>query len=246
VSRVVAGIHLEGPFLSEKRRGAHDPAALSLPDQTLLREMLRAGRGYVRQMTIAPELPGAVAMIELLVSLGVPAADGPTDANYAVAKAAYGAGASLATDLCNAMAPLHLRAPGPIAASITTSNVVCELIADGVHLDDGTVAMLFEALGPRRVALVSDSIAAAGMGDGEHTLGSSRVTVEQGVARLSGTDPLAGGVSNLLEIFGGSWQRRCDSDFRRSCCLHESCRSGRFGPGRRVAAAGRSCGSGRA
>jgi N-acetylglucosamine-6-phosphate deacetylase len=191
----LAGIHLEGPFLAAARCGAHDPALLRAPDPGLLDRLLDAGRGHVRQVTLAPELPGALDLIARLRDRGVVAAVGHTDASYAEAAAGFAAGAGLATHLFNAMPPLHHRAPGPVAAALT-AGATCEVIADGVHLDDATVAMLFATIGAGRIALVTDAMAAAGLGDGTYTLGPRTVEVSGGVARV-GSGAIAGGTATM-------------------------------------------------
>jgi N-acetylglucosamine-6-phosphate deacetylase len=194
----LAGIHLEGPFLAPARCGAHDPALLRAPDRVLLEQLLDAGRGHVRQVTLAPELPGAADLVAHLRTRGVVAAVGHTDGSYAEAAAAFAAGAGLATHLFNAMPPLHHRAPGPVAAALAAPGVVCEAIADGVHLDDATVTMLFATIGADRIALVTDAMAAAGQPDGHYRLGRREVEVSGGVAQIDGV--LAGGTATLAAI----------------------------------------------
>jgi N-acetylglucosamine-6-phosphate deacetylase len=196
----LAGIHLEGPFLSAARCGAHDAALLRAPDPDLLEALLAAGRGHVRQVTIAPELPGAVELIHRLAARGVTAALGHTDASYPETVEGLTAGARLATHLFNAMRPLHHRDPGPVAAVLGTPGVVAEVIGDGVHLADATVGMLFATLGPDRLALVTDAMAAAGAEDGAYTLGGRDVRVRDGVARIG--DVIAGGTATLARVLG--------------------------------------------
>jgi N-acetylglucosamine-6-phosphate deacetylase len=136
-------------------------------------------------MTIAPELPGALNAISLLVERGAVAAVGHTDATYAQTLAAIGAGASVGTHVCNGMRPIHHREPGPIVALLRASGVVCEQVADGVHLHDGMLGLAVQTAGPARVALITDAMAATGMPDGEYELGGQAVTVADGVARLA-------------------------------------------------------------
>lgn len=207
------GIHLEGPWLSPQRRGAHDPTLLRDPDPAEVRALLRAGRCHVRQVTFAPERPGAPALLDLLVAEGVVAAIGHTVATYDQTLAAAARGASLATHLFNGMDPWHHRVPGAVPALLRAavdSGLRLELIADGVHLDPGTVATV-AALVPASVILVSDAMAAAGMPDGDYLLGTLAVRVRDGVCRLDeptvdGHEPsLAGGSSCLadqLRLFG--------------------------------------------
>ncbi|MCW2609729.1 MAG: N-acetylglucosamine 6-phosphate deacetylase [Cryptosporangiaceae bacterium] len=195
----LAGIHLEGPFLAAARCGAHDPVLLRAPDLALLDRLLAAGRGHVRHVTVAPELPGAMELIARLRDRGVVAAVGHTDATYAQTTAAFVAGAGLVTHLFNGMRPLHHRDPGPVAAALARPGVVCEVIGDGVHLADQVVTLLFATLGPDRIALVTDAMAAAGCADGAYTLGTLAVAVRDGVARTA-TGAIAGGTATLADV----------------------------------------------
>jgi N-acetylglucosamine-6-phosphate deacetylase len=186
----LAGVHLEGPYLSPARCGAQNPAHLRNPDLTELTELLALG--VVRTVTIAPELPDALAAIRKLRAAGVVVAVGHTDATYEQTQAAVEAGASVATHLGNAMRPVHQRDPGPIVALLGADDVVCEQIADGVHLHEGMLRHVVRAAGPSRVALVTDAMAAAGMPDGEYDLGGQVVGVASGVARLVVSGNIAG------------------------------------------------------
>jgi len=188
--RVLEGVHVEGPYLSAARCGAQNPAYLRDPDLAELAALLDLGG--VRMVTIAPERPGALAAIELLVARGVIAAVGHTDATYDQTRDAIGAGAGVATHLCNAMRPIHHREPGPIVALLASPDVVCELIADGVHLHDGTLRFAADAAGADRTALVTDAMAAAGMPDGRYELGGQVVDVDAGAARLADGGAIAG------------------------------------------------------
>jgi N-acetylglucosamine-6-phosphate deacetylase len=185
---VIAGVHLEGPFLSAARCGAQDPRYLIPPDRAVLARLIKAGRGELRMITIAPELPGALDLVKDTVDAGITAAIGHTDATAAEASAAIDAGASHATHLFNGMRPLHHRAPGAVGALLDRREVTCEVIADGVHLADPVVRVVASAAGPGRLALVSDAMAAAGLPDGRYRLGSQQVRVAGGVARLAGGD----------------------------------------------------------
>lgn len=188
----VAGIHLEGPYISPARRGAHDPAALREPNLDELDRLLDASHGTIRMITVAPELPGALPFIEKAAARGVVAAIGHTDATYAQARDGVAAGARVGTHLFNAMRGLHHREPGPIPALMEAPEVVVELINDGVHVHEAVVRLVANAVGLDRMALVTDAMAAAGMGDGTYRLGSMTVRVESGVARLASGGPIAG------------------------------------------------------
>ncbi len=196
--RCVLGAHLEGPYLSPARRGAHDPSALRLPLLEEVEALVDASRGQLRQLTIAPELPGALEVIARLAGQGVVVAVGHTEADYAQTRAAFDAGASLLTHAFNAMPGIGHRAPGPVVAAFDDESVCLELINDGQHVDPRVVALTF-AQAPGRVAMVSDAMAAAGLGDGMYRLGASEVTVKAGVARIATTGSLAGSTTTLDE-----------------------------------------------
>lgn len=186
----ILGIHLEGPFLNHSRRGAHDPNSLLMPDLGVMDTFLAAGRGHVRVVTLAPELPGGPELIEHLNAAGVHVAVGHSDADYDTAMAAFAAGADLVTHAFNGMRPLHHRDPSIIGAAMD-SGVVLEAINDGVHLHPGTVRLL-ESIGPGRIALITDAMGATCAGDGQYTLGAFDVQVTDGVARLVEGGSIAG------------------------------------------------------
>jgi N-acetylglucosamine-6-phosphate deacetylase len=183
---VIDGIHLEGPFLSAARCGAQDPRYLIAPDVAAFRRLQAASRGWLRMITIAPELPGAAAVIRAAAAAGVIAAAGHTDASDEVTAAAVDAGISHATHLFNGMRPIGHRAPGP-AGALLDRQVTCEVIADGTHLHDAIIRLAARAAGPGSLVLITDAMAAAGMPDGSYRLGDLDVTVSAGVARLAGT-----------------------------------------------------------
>lgn len=195
------GIHLEGPWLSPDRRGAHDPTALRAPDLDEVRRLLDVTRGTLRMVTIAPELPGALAAIELLREHGVVAAVGHTDATYDQTREAIRAGATVATHLFNAMRPVQHREPGPVIALCEAPDVVVEVIADGVHVHPAAVDHVRSAVGRDRLAMVTDAMAATAMPDGSYELGTLAVTVRDGVARLTEGDSIAGGTGTTDVLF---------------------------------------------
>jgi N-acetylglucosamine-6-phosphate deacetylase len=189
----LAGVHLEGPWLSPQRSGAHRPGSLTAPDPASVDALLAAGDGAVRMVTLAPELPGGIDAVRRIVDAGVLAAIGHTDATYDETHAALDAGARLGTHLFNAMRPLHHRDPGPVGA-LLDSPVDVELIADGVHLHPAVLRTVFAAK-PGRCILVTDAMAGAAAPDGDYALGRMAVEVRDGVARLadgSGTGAIAG------------------------------------------------------
>ncbi|WP_404431603.1 N-acetylglucosamine-6-phosphate deacetylase [Microbacterium lacus] len=187
----VLGSHLEGPFLDPAHKGAHDEALLRHPEPAAVARLLAAGRGTIRQVTLAPELPGGLEAISAIVDAGAVAAVGHTGATTDAATAAFDAGATMLTHAFNAMPGLHHREPGPVGAALRDERVVLEVIADGVHLHPDVVRIVFDAA-PGRVALVTDAMAAAGAHDGHYDLGSLTVQVQDGVARLAGGGAIAG------------------------------------------------------
>jgi len=190
----VFGAHLEGPFLSQVRCGAQNPAFLRTPDRDDFARLVDAARGTLRSVTVAPELPDALDVLKDVQQAGAIGAIGHTDATYAEAMAAIDAGATLATHLFNGMRPIHHREPGPAAAALR-ANIACEIINDGVHLHPSITALVNER--PGRLVLVTDAIDAAGMGDGEVELGGQRVSVRNGEARLVPAGSLAGSTLTL-------------------------------------------------
>ena len=188
------GAHLEGPFLAPGRLGTHDPRHRRDPDVALLERLLAAGP--VGEVTLAPELPGALELVAVLVARDVVVSVGHTDATAAQARAAFAAGARSATHLCNAMRRLHHREPGVIGAALTTAGVTVEVVVDGHHLDDDMVRLIWQAAGDR-VALVSDGTAAAGLPDGAYTVGDSVLHVADGAVRDDGV--LAGSALTLID-----------------------------------------------
>jgi N-acetylglucosamine-6-phosphate deacetylase len=198
---VIAGVHFEGPYLSHARCGAQNPAHLREPSIDELTRLLWTGDGAVRMVTIAPELPGALAAIRYLVERGVVTAIGHTDATYEQTLAGVAAGGTVGTHVFNGMAPPHHRAPGPVFALLGAPTVVCEFVADGVHLHDGTLAFATMVTGPERAALITDAMAAAGMPDGEYDLGGQAVTVSGGVARLASHGSIAGSTLTMDAAF---------------------------------------------
>lgn len=193
---LLAGIHLEGPWLSQRHRGAHDRSALMLPTAADVDRLLDVGHEILRMVTLAPELPGALDAVRRLADAGVVAAVGHTDATYDQTRAALDAGARAGTHLFNAMRGVHHREPGPVTALLEPASNDCwlELVADGVHLHPAMLRAV-AAAAPDRVVLVSDAMAAASASDGDYRLGALEVTVRDGVARLAsgnGSGAIAG------------------------------------------------------
>ncbi|MCL1898528.1 MAG: amidohydrolase family protein [Micrococcales bacterium] len=212
----LAGIHLEGPFLSAARSGAQSPEQMLAPDPGLVIELAQAARGYLATMTLAPELPMSLSVVEALAEQGAVPSFGHTDATapqltaavVAAAQALAGAHSRrsalpTATHLFNGMRPPHHRDPGPVLACLAAAanqRMVLELIADGVHVHPDTVSLVFDLVGAENIALMTDAMAAAGLRDGEYQLGPQQVVVVDGVARLAGGGSLAGGTAHLIDV----------------------------------------------
>ena len=192
----ILGSHLEGPFLDAGHKGAHDPSLLHAATRPEIDALLDAADGTLRQITLAPELPGGMVAVRAFSEAGVTVAVGHTGADYEQALAAFDAGARILTHAFNAMPGVHHRAPGPVAAATRTPGVTLEIVNDGVHVHPEVVRMTFAAA-PGRIALVTDAMAAAGSADGDYLLGSLEVEVRDGVARLAGGGSIAGSTLTL-------------------------------------------------
>ncbi len=193
---VLAGVNLEGPFLSEAKKGAQNATWLRDPDVELLLDLQKASKGLVKLVSVAPERPGALEFIEK-VGERVTVSLAHTTADYDTALAAFQAGARQVTHLYNAMPPFSHRAPGVVGAAFDTPGCRVELICDGVHIHASVVRATFKMFGSDRVVLISDSMRAAGMADGDYTLGGQAVTVKGRHATLQG-GTLAGSVTDLM------------------------------------------------
>lgn len=179
------GIHLEGPYINERRRGAHLPSWLRAPNADETARVLALTDGHLRIVTLAPELPGASQMIRQLVDAGVRVSIGHTDATYEQAVEAIQLGASHMTHCCNAMRPLHQRDPGPLSAVAQAPRVYGELIADGVHVHPAMMYVVVKILGPERTIVITDALAAAGLDDATFEFAGQPARVISGVARLA-------------------------------------------------------------
>jgi N-acetylglucosamine-6-phosphate deacetylase len=181
----VLGSHLEGPFLDQEFRGAHDARQVREADARAVDALITAGQGTLRQVTIAPEHPGTTDALERFIDAGVAVAVGHTGADFDCARRAFDAGASILTHAFNGMRGIHHRAPGPVLAAAATEHVTLEVINDGVHVHPTVVRLAF-AIAPGRIALITDAMAATGAADGKYRLGTVDVTVRDGVARSPG------------------------------------------------------------
>lgn len=192
----LVGINLEGPFLSQAKKGAQNGAWLREPDEALFQALQSQAKGLVKLVSVAPELPGALDFIRQ-VGDRVCVSIAHTEADYETALAAFQAGARQVTHLYNAMPPFGHRAPGVVGAAFDTPESRVELICDGVHIHPSVVRATFRMFGPDRVILISDTMRAAGMPDGDYTLGGQEVHVEGRRATLKdGT--LAGSATDLM------------------------------------------------
>lgn len=191
------GIQMEGPFFSEKKKGAQNGAYLRNPDFEAFRTLEEGCNGLVRIVDVAPELPGSVEFIQKAKELCTVSV-AHTDASYDEAKAAFDAGATHVTHLYNAMPGIHHRKPGVIPAAAENEAVRAELICDGLHVHPASVRFAFRAFGSERIVLISDALRCCGMPDGEYELGGQQVFLSGGVARLAdGT--IAGSATNLFD-----------------------------------------------
>jgi len=205
------GIHLEGPFLSHKRRGVHPPENLVTPTLEIFERLWQAGRGQVRMMTIAPELPGALEVIAAAARRNVCVSIGHSDADVQTARAAVRAGARHATHTFNAMRPFDHRDPGIVGEALTNEELSADIIADGIHLAPEVVKLFLQVKGREHSALITDAISATGMPDGTYQLGPIEVQVKDGRCESHGR--LAGSVltmdravRNVTEFAGWSLQ----------------------------------------
>src|SRR5487761_537164 len=221
----IIGIHLEGPFISAVCRGVHPPGAIAKPSITLLDRYLEAANGTVRILTLAPEIPGALELVERAYARGIVVALGHTDATYEQAHTAIFRGARHAVHVFNAMRPFSHRETGVLGAVLTDDSVTAEIIADGVHVDDPAIRLLLAAKGPDLEILVSDGTAATGMRDGSYRLGTFDVTVSGGVCR-NREGKLAGSTLTL--------DRALQHMVRLGVPLIEAVRMATLNPARRV------------
>lgn len=195
----LAGIHLEGPFLSEAKKGAQNAAFLHAPDSQMLLRLQELSGGNVKQVTLAPEHPEAKDFIADATSHDIVVALGHTAADYDTASAAFDAGASHVTHLFNGMNPFHHRTPGVIGAAFDHPNVTVELICDGLHIHESMIRSVFRLFGADRVVMISDSLRATGMPDGIYPFGGQEIEVHGNRATIAGhPETLAGSVTSVM------------------------------------------------
>ena len=221
----VLGIHMEGPFISSVRRGVHPAGAIAKPSASLLDRYLEAAEGTAKILTLAPEIPGAMELVERAYAKGLVVALGHTDATYEQAHTAIFKGARHAVHVFNAMRPFSHRETGVLGAVLTDPSVTAEIIADGVHVDDAAIRLLLAAKGTDLILLVSDGTAATGMRDGCYRLGTFDVTVTDGICR-NREGKLAGSTLTL--------DRAVQRMVRLGVPLIESVRMATYNPARRL------------
>lgn len=201
----VAGIHLEGPFLSPAKKGAHREHLLIDPTPEVVGKLLAAGEGIIKMVTLAPERPNGLAAIKQFQDAGVQVAFGHTDADEQTTAAALEAGVHVTTHLFNAMRGIHHRHPGPIPKLLDSPGTFVEMICDGIHLHRDVVAMAIDAAGADRVMLITDAMSATGQPDGDYHLGGLPVAVRNGAAMLvnddGGLGALAGSTLTMDRAF---------------------------------------------
>ena len=191
------GIHMEGPFFSAEKKGAQNGKFLRKPDIAVFERLLVASKGMIKIVDIAPELENAMSFIKAAAAKQVTVSIAHTTADYEIAKQAFENGVSHVTHMWNAMPAFTHRKPGVIGAACESECTV-ELICDGIHIHPAVVTAMYKMFGPERIVLVSDSMCAAGLSDGEYTLGGQKVGVNGQLATLAdGT--IAGSVTNLME-----------------------------------------------
>lgn len=193
---ILAGLHLEGPWLSPAHRGAHDLRHLARGQTAAVDHLVEAARGHLRMATVAPEIPGGFEVIKALIDGDVLVAVGHTAADTPTTHEAVAAGSRIATHLFNGMPPLHHRFPGPVGVLLAEPSVTVELIADGIHVAPDVLALTARAAAGR-TSLVSDAMSACGLPDGRYVLGSTPVTVVDGVPRVTSSGALAGSTKTL-------------------------------------------------
>lgn len=196
----LAGIHLEGPYLSHAKCGAHDPSLLRQPHKEEIKRLLDVGSGHIKMITIAPELPGAIESIAVMRESGVVAALGHSNATFDEARAGIDAGANLVTHMFNGLPELDHRNANILNAVLTDPNIHFEVILDGTHVNRSAMQLLI-SIAKERIILITDAMSAAGSKDGNYKIGQLDVSVNQGIATLTSNGSLAGSTLTMDEAF---------------------------------------------
>ncbi|ASW49435.2 N-acetylglucosamine-6-phosphate deacetylase [Streptococcus suis] len=195
----IQGIFLEGPFFTEKYKGAQNPKYMSDPSIEKLDNWHSLSKGLVNKIAIAPEREGVKEFIEFANSKAIHTALAHSDATYAQAEAAVEAGANIFVHVYNGMSGLHHREPGMVGAALNLKNVYAEMICDGHHVHPAAAEIVVKARGAEETVLITDCMRAGGMGEGESRLGEFEVVVKDGTARLKESGSLAGSILELIE-----------------------------------------------
>ena len=195
----IRGIFLEGPFFTEKYKGAQNPKYMSDPSVDKLAKWHELSQGLVNKIAIAPERKGVKEFIEFAKSKGVYTALAHSDATYEEAAAAVDAGANIFVHIYNGMSGLHHRKPGMVGAALSLDKVFAEMICDGHHVHPAAARVVTRARGPKETVLITDCMRAGGMGEGQSRLGEFEVVVKDGTARLKDTGNLAGSILELKQ-----------------------------------------------
>lgn len=232
----IVGIHTEGPYLNVKRKGMQNEAYIRHPDSEEMDQIIEAAGEQLKMVTIAPELPGGMALVSTLREHGVIVAIAHSDATYEEAIEAFERGASHITHCFNGMRPIHHRDPGLIVAAFEQPQVSLQSIVDNVHLHPAIVRLMHQIKGPDKIVLITDALQAMGMGDGEYHFGGHQVSVVEGVARLkdgtlaSSTVTMNEALKNTVEL-GISLQDAVTMASRTPADLLGLSRKGRIAPG---------------
>jgi N-acetylglucosamine-6-phosphate deacetylase len=200
----ILGLHIEGPYINMKFKGAQPEWGIRDPNFDECRELLRLAEGRIKIMTIAPELPGGLEMISMLAQEGVAASVGHSEADYDTALAAIDAGATRATHLFNAMSAAHHRKPGLAAAVLNEPGICAELICDGVHVNPQMTRLAWRNKGRDALTLITDATGAQGMGDGNYTLGDFQIQVRGPLCTLMDGVTIAGSVLTMNRAIGNA------------------------------------------
>jgi N-acetylglucosamine-6-phosphate deacetylase len=202
------GLLLEGPFLNTERHGAFNPAWIHNPDIDEVKAYLDAGHGWIKQVSMAPELPNSEKTARLFSKAGVVVSLGHSNTDFETASAALQGLFSHVTHTFNAQSPLHQREPGVVGAVLASDKVTAELIGDGIHVHPAAMKILYRCLGPERIVLITDAMPGAGLPDGEYELLSQKITVKDGKATLpdgtigGSTGTLDGCLRNMVQLAG--------------------------------------------
>ncbi len=202
----ISGIHLEGPFFSQKYKGAHLPENIRIPTASEFDRLYNASEGLVKIITMAPELENGIEVVKHIAEKGVAVSVGHSDADFETACLAFDAGALRTTHTFNAMSPLNHRKPGVVGAAMSRSDVSCELICDFFHVHSDVVKLLYSTKGSDRITVITDSEVGTGMPDGKYEVNGRFLTVEDGKTYTEdgtiagGTSVMLDGVKNLVSI----------------------------------------------